>query len=67
MGYFPGMVGTVPGGMTAGAIAGFKVDRGIGNDGVIDDALLAELDQAEAESFKRPIAAARSPNCARCR
>lgn len=60
MGYFPGTVGTAPGGMTAGAIAAFKLDRGLGNDGTIDDALLAELGKAEAEGFKRPIAAARA-------
>ena len=60
MGYFPGVIGTPPGGMTAGAIAGFKLDRSIGNDGTIDSALLAELDKAEAQGFKRPIAVARA-------
>lgn len=60
MGYFPGVIGTPPGGMTAGAIAGFKNDRGLAGEPVIDDALLAELDKAEGEGFKRPIAAARA-------
>lgn len=60
MGYFPGKIGDVPGGMTAGAVAAFKLDRGVGNDGTIDAALMAELDLAEAQGFKRPIAAARA-------
>jgi uncharacterized protein (TIGR02594 family) len=60
MGYFPGKIGDVPGGMTAGAVAAFKMDRGVGNDGAIDDAMLAELDKAEAQGFKRPIAESRA-------
>jgi hypothetical protein len=60
MGYFPGAIGTPPGGITAGAIAGFKNDRHMDGEPVIDDALLAELAKAEAEGFKRPIAVARA-------
>lgn len=60
MGYFPGVIGTPPGGITAGAIAGFKNDRHMTGEPVIDDALLAELSKAEGEGFKRPIAEARA-------
>ena len=60
MGYFPGALKGEWGGMTAGAIAGFKNDRKLEGAPVIDAALLADLDAAEAENWKRPIAAARA-------
>lgn len=53
-------VGTIDGkwgGKTAGAIAGFKNDRHIADDAEgITPRLIAELDKAEAEKWKRPIA-----------
>lgn len=45
---------------TVGAIAAFKKDRNLPGEPVIDDALLAELDKALAESWKRPIAVERA-------
>lgn len=48
------------GGKTAAAIAGFKNDRHMSGEPVIDDALLAEMDKAESEGWKRPIAVERS-------
>lgn len=48
------------GGATAGAIAAFKNDRHMTGEPVIDDALKAELDSAEAEDWTRPIAKARA-------
>lgn len=48
------------GGATAGAIAAFKNDRHLSGEPVIDDALKAELDAAEAEDWTRPIARARA-------
>lgn len=56
MGYSPGEIDGKWGGRTAGAIAAFKNDRRLLGEPVIDAALLAELDKAEAEGFKRPIA-----------
>lgn len=60
MKYYPGMLDGKWGGKTAGAIAGFKNDRGLKGAPKIDAALKAELVKAEAEGFTRPIADARA-------
>jgi hypothetical protein len=44
------------GGKTSGAIAAFKNDRKLPPVAVLDKALLDELDEAEAEEWKRPVA-----------
>lgn len=48
------------GGSTAGAIEAFKNDRKLPGEAVIDAALMAELDEAEAEGFTRPISKERA-------
>jgi len=48
------------GGSTAGAIAAFKNDRQLAGEPLIDAALKAALDEAEAEGFKRPISEERT-------
>lgn len=48
------------GGKTAGAIAAFKNDRHIAGAPVIEDALMRELDRAEAEKWTRPISVERA-------
>lgn len=56
-------VGTVDGkwgGKTAAAIAAFKNDRHLDGEPVIDDALLAALEDAEQSGFKRAIAPSRA-------
>jgi putative chitinase len=60
MNYWPGRVDGKWGGVLAGAIAGFKNDRNLPGENVIDSALLAELDKADAEGFKRPVAEERA-------
>ncbi|MGD9766598.1 MAG: hypothetical protein AB7U62_03060 [Pseudolabrys sp.] len=60
MGYPPGIIGDVPGGMTAGAIAAFKTDRHLDGEPVIDQALLDEIEAAKAEGFRRPIGVERA-------
>jgi hypothetical protein len=60
LGYPVGAIDGKWGGITAGAIAGFKNDRGLAGEPVIDEALKAEIAKAEAEGFARPIAKARS-------
>lgn len=60
MGYPVGTVDGRMGTLTAGAIGSFRRDRGVGGESIINDALLDELDTAEAEGFYRPIAARRS-------
>lgn len=63
LGYDPGIIGGdagTPGGRTTGAIAAFRLDRGIGGAAVIDDALISELGKAKVEGWTRPIAKARA-------
>ncbi len=54
-----GMLNGDWGGRTVGAIAAFKLDRGLSGPAGIDDELKNELDEAEAEGWHRPIADAR--------
>lgn len=60
LGYTVGNVDGKWGGMTAGAIAAFKNDRGLSGEPVIDSALKVEITKAESEGFTRPIAKARA-------
>ncbi|WP_406858472.1 N-acetylmuramidase family protein [Alsobacter sp. KACC 23698] len=61
MGYFDvGKIDGNAGGKTAGAVAGFMIDRGFGASGEINDDSLAEIGKAQAEGFRRPIAEARA-------
>jgi hypothetical protein len=60
MGYSPGMIDGKWGGGTAGAVAAFKNDYDVIGRPVIDEALIAALDEAESKNFKRPIAAVRA-------
>lgn len=60
VGIIEGEEGGKWGGRTAAAIAAFKNDRGLGGAPLIDEALKAELDEAEAEGWKRPIARERA-------
>lgn len=58
-------VGGIDGGdhglsMTTGAVASFRHDRGLAGAGDIDVDLLADLDRAEAEGYKRPVADVRA-------
>lgn len=55
-----GMIDGKWGGRLAAAIAAFKNDRHLSGEPVIDDALKAELDAAEAEGWTRPIAPERA-------
>jgi hypothetical protein len=55
-----GFVDGRPGSRQAAAIAAFKSDRGLPGAAVADADLVAAIDQAEAEGFTRPIAAARA-------
>lgn len=54
-----GMLNGDWGGRTVGAIAAFKLDRGLNGPAIIDEQLKRELDKAEAEGWHRPIAEAR--------
>lgn len=63
MGYHVGEVDGKWGGMTKGAVAAYKLDRGLSGIALIDDALLADVDRALVQDntdgsvgFKRPIA-----------
>ncbi|MCC6315356.1 MAG: peptidoglycan-binding protein [Thermomicrobiales bacterium] len=47
------------GGRTAGAIAAFRNDRGLPGEPRIDDALVAEMEKAHREGWRRPIAETR--------
>jgi len=61
LGYYDvGIVGDTPGGKTVGAIAAFRLDRGIGGPAVVDDALVLEIAKAKGEGWHRPIADARA-------
>lgn len=68
MNYNPGVVGTGWGGMTAGAISGFVNDRNAAIPAPTSaaafaagsDAIVAEIDAAEAEGFTRPVSAGRA-------
>lgn len=60
LGYTVGSIDGKWAGMTVGAVASFRHDRGLAGDPVIDDALKVEITKAESEGFTRPIAAARA-------
>lgn len=55
-----GFVDGRAGSRQAAAIAAFKADRGLPGEAIADAGLVAALDQAEAEGFRRPIAPARA-------
>ena len=55
-----GMLNGEWGGRTVGAIAAYKLDRGLSGPAEIDDVLLADLDKASKEKWTRPIANARA-------
>lgn len=55
-----GMIDGKWGGRLCAAIAAFKNDRHLSGEPVIDDALKAELDAAEAEGWTRPISPERA-------
>lgn len=59
MGYFVGEEDGRWGGKTKGGIAGFKNDRHLAGEGLIDAELLNQVARAKAEGFTRPIAEAR--------
>ncbi len=64
VGYAVGLPDGKWGGMTAGAVAAYMLDRGLKGEPHITDALKADLEQAVASGFMRPISEARASTTA---